>query len=408
MYRKMTITERFLRYVTIFSESKEGSDAVPSTGCQFDLANVLADDMRELGLCNVRVTDNCFVYAELPATPGCEDLPCMGLIAHMDTTPQFSGKDIKPQIIENYNGGEVLLAGSGDVLTPAQFPGLKELAGKTLITTDGTTLLGADDKAGIAEILCACEAVMKEGKPHGRIAIAFTPDEEVGLGVQQFDVPGFGADYAFTVDGGEVGGLAYENFNACAAHVAFRGLSVHPGSSKDTMINACLLAMEFNSMLPSCETPRDTEGYEGFFHLMEMKGDESHAELVYIVRDHDAARFDGRKAQLKHIEKIMNHRWGEGTVTVELREQYRNMREKIEPVIHIIDQARKAMEAVGMNPFEEAIRGGTDGAQLCYMGLPCPNLCTGGHACHGPFEHIAVEDMELCTRMLAELICSVK
>jgi len=404
----MTITERFLRYVTIYSESKEGCDVVPSTGCQFDLANVLADDMRELGLSNVRVTDNCFVYGELPATPGCEDLPCMGLIAHMDTTPQFSGADIKPQIIENYNGGEVVLAGSGDVLSPAQFPGMKELTGKTLITTDGTTLLGADDKAGIVEILCACEAVMKEGKPHGKIAIAFTPDEEVGLGVQQFDVPGFGADYAFTVDGGAIGGLAYENFNACAAHVEFRGLSVHPGSSKDTMINACLLAMEFNGMLPSCETPRDTEGYEGFFHLMEMKGDESHAELAYIVRDHDAARFDGRKAQLRHIEKIMNHRWGEGTVTVHLREQYRNMREKIEPVIHIIEQARKAMEAVGMKPFEEAIRGGTDGAQLCYMGLPCPNLCTGGHACHGPFEHIAVEDMELCTRMLVELICSVK
>jgi len=404
----MTIAERFLRYVTIYSESKEGVSAVPSTNCQFDLANVLADDMRELGLSNVRVTDNCFVYGELPATPGCEDLPCMGLIAHMDTTPQFSGADVKPQIIENYNGGDVVLPGSGAVLSPAQFPGLKELAGKTLITTDGTTLLGADDKAGIVEILCACEAVMKEGKPHGKIAIAFTPDEEVGLGVQQFDVPGFGADYAFTVDGGEVGGLAYENFNACAAHVEFRGLSVHPGSSKDTMINACLLAMEFNAMLPSCETPRDTEGYEGFFHLMEMKGDESHAELAYIVRDHDAARFDGRKAQLKHIEKIMNHHWGEGTVTVHLREQYRNMREKIEPVIHIIAQARKAMEAVGMKPFEEAIRGGTDGAQLCYMGLPCPNLCTGGHACHGPFEHIAVEDIELCTRMLVELICSVQ
>lgn len=400
----MTIMERFLRYVAINTESCEGVETVPSSQRQFDLAHVLADDMREIGLSNVRVTDNCFVYAELPATPGCEDLPCMGLIAHMDTTPQYSGADIKPQIIHNYDGGDITLAGTGTILSPSQFPGMKELVGKTLITTDGTTLLGADDKAGIVEILCACEAVMKEGKPHGKIAIAFTPDEEVGLGVQQFDVAGFGADYAYTMDGGEVGGLAYENFNACGAMVEFHGLSVHPGSSKDTMINACLLAMEFNAMLPSAEIPRETEGYEGFFHLMHMEGDETSAKLVYIIRDHDAARFDGRKAQMKHIEKIMNHRWGEGTVTVHLRDQYRNMREKIEPVIHIIDAARKAMEAVGMQPFDEAIRGGTDGAQLCYMGLPCPNLCTGGHAFHGPYEHIAVEDMELCTRMLVELI----
>ena len=400
----MTIMERFLRYVAINTESCEGVETVPSSQRQFDLAHVLADDMREIGLSNVRVTDNCFVYAELPATPGCEHLPCMGLIAHMDTTPQYSGADIKPQIIHNYDGGDITLAGTGTILSPSQFPGMKELVGKTLITTDGTTLLGADDKAGIVEILCACEAVMKEGKPHGKIAIAFTPDEEVGLGVQQFDVAGFGADYAYTMDGGEVGGLAYENFNACGAMVEFHGLSVHPGSSKDTMINACLLAMEFNAMLPSAEIPRETEGYEGFFHLMHMEGDETSAKLVYIIRDHDAARFDGRKAQMKHIEKIMNHRWGEGTVTVHLRDQYRNMREKIEPVIHIIDAARKAMEAVGMQPFDEAIRGGTDGAQLCYMGLPCPNLCTGGHAFHGPYEHIAVEDMELCTRMLVELI----
>lgn len=404
----MTIMERFLRYVAINTESCEEVETVPSSQRQFDLANVLAEDMREMGLSNVRVTDNCFVYAELPATPGCENLPCMGLIAHMDTTPQYSGANIKPQIISNYDGGDVVLSGTGTILSPAQFPGMKELVGKTLITTDGTTLLGADDKAGIVEILCACETVMKEGKPHGKIAIAFTPDEEVGLGVQQFDVAGFGADYAYTMDGGEVGGLAYENFNACGAQVEFHGLSVHPGSSKDTMINACLLAMEFNSMLPSAEIPRETEGYEGFFHLMHMEGDETSAKLIYIIRDHDAARFDGRKAQMKHIEKIMNHRWGEGTVTVHLRDQYRNMREKIEPVIHIIESARKAMEAVGMKPFDEAIRGGTDGAQLCYMGLPCPNLCTGGHAFHGPYEHIAVEDMELCRKMLVELIYGVK
>ena len=404
----MTIMERFLRYVAINSESCEEVQTVPSSQRQFDLANVLAEDMRELGLSNVRVTDNCFVYAELPATPGCEALPCMGLIAHMDTTPQFSGANIKPQIISNYDGGDITLAGSGEILSPAKFPDLTTLKGKTLITTDGTTLLGADDKAGIVEILCACEAIMKEGKPHGKIAIAFTPDEEVGLGVQQFDVAGFGADFAYTMDGGEVGGLAYECFNACSAVVEFHGFSVHPGTSKDLMINPCLLAMEFNNMLPAFEIPRETEGYEGFFHLMHMEGNESTARLVYIIRDHNAALFEGRKAQMKHIEKIMNHHWGEGTVTVTLRDQYRNMREKIEPVFHIIDAARAAMEKVGMKPFEEAIRGGTDGAQLCYMGLPCPNLCTGGHAYHGPYEHIAVEDMELCTKMLIELICGVK
>ena len=401
----MTVSERFLRYVAIPTDSTEGVEACPSSQRQFDLAKVLADDLRELGFANVRLTDNCFVYGEVPATEGMENLPVLGLIAHMDTAPAFSGENIKPQIIPNYDGGDVLLKGSGDILSPAQFPLMKTLVGKTLITTDGTTLLGADDKAGIAEIIAACEDVMKSGRPHGKIVVAFTPDEEVGLGVQHFDVPGFGADYAYTMDGGEIGGLAYENFNACAATVDFHGLSVHPGSSKDTMINACLLAMEFNSMLPACETPRDTEDYEGFFHLDEMSGDVSHAHLAYIVRDHDANRFEGRKAQLRHIEKIMNHRWGEGTVTLTLREQYRNMREKIEPCFYVIENARKAMKAVGMEPFDEAIRGGTDGAQLCYMGLPCPNLCTGGHAFHGPFEHIAIEDMELCVKMLVELVC---
>ena len=401
----MTVSERFLRYVSIPTQSSETGEGTPSTQCQFDLAKVLRDEMIEMGLANVRLTDNCFVYGELPATPGCEDKPCMGLIAHMDTAPAFSGDDIKPQIIANYDGGDVVLPATGAVLSPAQFPLMKTLVGKTLITTDGSTLLGADDKAGIAEILAACEDVMNSGRPHGKIVIAFTPDEEIGLGVHSFDVEHFGADYAYTLDGGELGGLSYENFNACEAKVEINGVSVHPGSSKDTMVNACLLAMEFNNMLPDCETPRDTEGYEGFFHLDEMSGDVSHAKLLYIVRDHSAARFDGRKEQLKHIEKIMNHRWGEDTVKLTLREQYRNMREKIEPCIHIVEKARKAMTAVGMEPFEEPIRGGTDGAQLCYMGLPTPNLCTGGHAFHGPYEHIAVEDMEACVRMLVEMIC---
>ncbi len=401
----MTVSERFLRYIAIPTQSSEAGETTPSTPCQFDLARVLRDEMIAMGLSNVRLTDDCFVYGELPATPGCENQPCMGLIAHMDTAPAYQGAGVHPQIIPNYDGGDVTLPATGAVLSPAQFPLMKTLVGKTLITTDGSTLLGADDKAGIAEILSACEAVMNSGRPHGKIVLAFTPDEEIGMGVAHFDVAGFGADYAYTLDGGALGEYSYENFNACEARVDITGLSVHPGSAKDTMVNACLLAMEFNSMLPAYETPRDTEGYEGFFHLDEMKGDVSSASLLYIVRDHDAARFEGRKAQMKHIEKIMNHRWGEGVVKLTLREQYRNMREKIEPCIHIVDKARSAMQAVGMEPFEEATRGGTDGAQLCYMGLPTPNLCTGGHAFHGPFEHIAVEDMEACVRMLVEMIC---
>lgn len=401
----MNASERLLKYVSIDSPSSETGEGTPSTACQFNLARVLADEMRTLGFENVRLTDNCFVYGDLPATPGMEHLPCLGLIAHMDTAPSFSGVGVKPQIIPNYDGGEVVLSATGELLSPSRFPHLKGLAGKTLITTDGSTLLGADDKAGIAEILTACETVLLEGRPHGKIAVAFTPDEEVGQGVHKFDVKSFGAAYAYTVDGGALGELSYENFNACEATVTFRGVSVHPGSSKDTMVNACLLAMQFNAMLPVAETPRDTEGYEGFFHMEAMEGDVSAAKLLYIVRDHDAARFEMRKAQLKHIEKIMNHRWGEGTVTVTLREEYRNMREKIEPCFFLIEAARTAMHAAGIEPFDEATRGGTDGAQLCYMGLPCPNLCTGGHAFHGPYEHIAAEEMDACACMLTELIC---
>lgn len=402
----MKASERLLRYVTISTPSSEESASTPSSACQFDLANVLADEMRAMGLCNVRVSDDCFVYGELPATPGLEDQPCLGLIAHMDTAPAFNGINVKPQMIPNYDGGDVILKGTGEVLSPEKFPHLKQLAGKTLITTDGTSLLGADDKAGIAEILTACEMVMETGRPHGKIAVAFTPDEEIGLGVQHFDVEGFGAQFAYTVDGSAPGELGYENFNACEAAVEITGVSVHPGSAKNKMINPCLVAMEFNAMLPSCETPRDTEGYEGFFHLCDMHGDAASAKLVYIVRDHSAERFEGRKEQLKHIEKILNERWGAGTVKLTIREQYRNMLEKIKPCFFLIENARKAMETVGIKPFDSAIRGGTDGSQLSYMGLPCPNLCTGGYDFHGPFEHIAAEDMDDCSAMLAELICS--
>ena len=404
----MKASERFLNYVRVHTASSEEGAQTPSSQCQFTLANQLGAEMKELGFANVRVTDNCFVYAELPATPGMEALPCLGLIAHLDTIPDFSGENVNPQVVANYDGGDVVLPATGDVLSVARFPKLKTLKGKTLITTDGTTVLGADDKAGIAEIMTACETIISQQIPHGRLAVAFTPDEEIGMGVHSFDVAGFGADFAYTVDGGALGDLNYENFNACAATVTFKGLSVHPGTSKDTMVNASLLAMRFNAMLPACDTPRDTENREGFFHLTEMKGDVENAELRYIVRDHDAARFDMRKEQLGHITEVMNSQWGEGTVTLAIRDQYRNMLEMIEPRFEIVEYARAAMRAAGFEPEEAPIRGGTDGAQLCYMGLPCPNLCTGGYACHGKYEHIAAEDMDAVVRMLVELVKLVR
>ncbi len=400
----MQTSERFLKYVRIHTASDDTVETVPSSKRQFDLAYPLADELKQLGFKNVRVTDNCFVYGELPATEGLEDMPVMGLIAHVDTIPEFSGENVKPQIIENYDGGDVVLEGSGDVLSPLRFPTLAKLKGKTLITTDGTTVLGADDKAGIAEIITACEHIIERGLPHCGIAVAFTPDEEIGMGVAEFDVKGFGANFAYTVDGGALGEISYENFNACAASIEFKGVSVHPGSSKNTMVNASLLAMQFNSMLPGGETPRGTENHEGFFHLASMSGDVENAELKYIVRDHDFARFEARKEQLKHIAKLMNEQWGEGSVKLSIREQYRNMLEMVQPEFWIVENAREAMRISGIEPFESPIRGGTDGARLSYMGLPCPNLCTGGYACHGRYEHITAEDLDAVADMLVELV----
>ena len=401
----MRAYERLLKYVKVHTTSDPNSGTHPSTLRQFDLAKILVEELKELGLTDAHVDEHCYVYATLPATPGQESAAPLGLIAHMDTAPDYPGEGVKPQLHPDYDGGDIVLSATGSVLSPARFPSLNGLKGKTLITTDGSTLLGADDKAGVAEIMTALERVIASGRPHGPVAVAFTPDEETGLGIAGFDVEGFGAAYAYTVDGGEVGELSYENFNACEATLDFRGVNVHPGSAKDTMVNASLLAMEYNAMLPSAETPRHTEGYEGFFHLEEMEGDVAHARLVYIVRDHDAGRFEARRDQLRHIAKVMNERWGEGAVTLTLRDQYRNMKEKIAPYPFLIENARAAMRAAGCEPFDAAVRGGTDGAQLCYRGLPCPNLCTGGFAFHGPFEHIAAEDMELCARMLEELIC---
>lgn len=404
----MRAYERLLNYVKVHTTSDPACAAAPSSACQLDLARQLADEMTALGLENAHVDEYGIVYGWLPATPGCEETPALGFIAHMDTSPDLSGEHVKPQLIEHYDGGDVLLAGSGHVLSPAAFPGLKKLAGMTLITTDGTTLLGADDKAGIAEILTAVEQVIASGAAHGRLCVAFTPDEEVGAGVDHFDVAKFGAAAAYTVDGGEEGEIAYETFNACSADVTVTGLSVHPGSSKDTMINAALVAMEFNALLPAADIPRLTEGYEGFFHLGAMKGDVEHAELHYIVRDHSRAAFELRKQMLRHAEKTLNERYGKPVVSVEIKDSYYNMAEKLADRMDLIENAKKAAQLAGMTPYTEAVRGGTDGCRLSYMGLPTPNLCTGGAAFHGRFEHIAVESMDRCAKMIELLMTTVR
>lgn len=400
----MRAYERLLKYVSVYTTSDPDSATVPSSMRQYDLAHQLVEELKALGLENVHVDENCVVYGWLSATAGCEKQPALGFIAHMDTAPDCAGENVKPQIIENYDGGDVLLAGSGEKLSPAAFPTLKKLAGMTLITTDGTTLLGADDKAGIAEIMTALESIISEKKPHGKLCIAFTPDEEVGAGVDHFDVEKFGAVYAYTVDGGEEGEIAYETFNACSAEVAVEGLSVHPGSAKDTMINAALVAMEFNALLPAADIPRLTEGYEGFFHLCDMSGDVEHAKLHYIVRDHDRATFEMRKKTLKHAAKTINEKYAREVIRLTIKDSYYNMAEKIAPHMELIENAKRACEKAGMKPFIEAVRGGTDGCRLSFMGLPTPNLCTGGFAFHGPYEHIAVESMDRCAKMVEYLM----
>jgi tripeptide aminopeptidase len=400
----MKAYERLLKYVTVHTTSDDKSGTHPSSKCQFNLANQLVVEMKELGISNVRVDEHAYVYGEIPATSGYENGPSIGLIAHMDTSPDASGENVKPQIIENYNGEDVILPATKDVLSVKAFPHLKELKGRTLITTDGSTLLGADDKAGIAEILTACEIILASDIPHGKICIGFTPDEEVGEGADYFDVKNFGADYAYTVDGGREGEIEYENFNAASCEFKIRGVSVHPGSSKDTMVNASLVAFEINSMLPSGDTPRNTKGYEGFYHLTDMEGDVTNAILSYIIRDHSESMFEARKETLKHIADLMNEKYGEGTVQLVIKDSYRNMLEMIEPNFHLIENARVAIKNVGIEPITTPIRGGTDGARLSFMGLPCPNLGTGGFAYHGNFEHITVEGMDLATMVIIEIL----
>lgn len=400
----MRAYERFLNYAVIRTPSDENSGTCPSSDCQFHLAKVLVEEMKELGIEDARVDEKCYVYGTVPATPGYEEKAKIGFIAHMDTVSDYCDHDIVPVIHENYDGGDLVLGTSGRSLTVKDFPHLPDLKGRTLITTDGTTVLGADDKAGIAEILTLVERLNEENIPHGTICIAFTPDEEIGSGADHFNVKEFGADFAYTLDGDTEGEIQYENFNACRADFEIEGFGVHPGSSKDTMINACLVAMEINSMLPGCETPRGTEEYEGFYHLMSMQGDVTKAELHYIVRDHDKHLFQARKSTLRLIEKNLNEKWGTGTVKLTIKDQYQNMAEIIASCMHLIENAKTACENADVIPQIIPIRGGTDGCRLSFEGLPCPNLGTGGHAYHGPYEHITAEGMDKAVDVVVELV----
>ena len=397
----MRAYERFLRYIHFETASDEKSESRPSTPGQLVLGRALVQEMLNLGIRDAHMDGHGYVYGSIPATA--EGYPVIGLIAHMDVSDAVPCAPMNERIIENYDGGDVLLAG-GDVLSPADYPELQDRAGKDLIVTDGKTLLGADDKAGIAEIMTACERILSGDAPHGKICIAFTPDEEIGCGADSFNVAAFGADYAYTVDGDDVGAIEYENFNAAGARFVFHGKSVHPGSAKNKLVNAALLAMEFDSMLPSQERPEHTEGYEGFYYLCDMAGDTENAKLDYIIRDHDRARFEDRKACVARIAEYMNAKYGEGTVEYAVKDSYYNMREVIEPHMHIIRRAENAYRAVGVEPYAKPIRGGTDGSRLSFMGLPCPNLATGGMNYHGRFECIAVQDMDRMTDMLVALL----
>ena len=400
----MKAYERLLKYVKFDTRSSDESGSHPSTPSQFMLARALADELTTLGCADVRISGTCYVYATVPATAGLEQLPALGFIAHMDTSPDFSGENVDPIITENYDGNDLPLSDSGRTLSVKAFPHLTKLKGRTLITTDGKTLLGADDKAGIAEIMTLAE-LLSDGTPHCTVKIAFTPDEEIGEGADDFDVEGFGAAFAYTVDGGEEGSLEYENFNAASAEFTVNGVNVHPGSAKDVMLNASLVAMEINSMLPENEIPARTEGYEGFFHLTDMRGAVESAKLSYIVRDHDAESFRSRCDLLLDIERKMKAKYGDEAVSLKLREQYRNMKEMVYPAhAHLIENAKAAARAVGIEPSVEPIRGGTDGARLSFMGLPCPNLGTAGYAFHGPYEHVTVEGMDKVTEILLEIV----
>ena len=400
------VIEKFLNYVKIDTQSDENSTACPTTAKQHNLAKLLVKELEEMGAEDITYdTEHCYVYASIPASEGCDGRPVLGFIAHMDTAPAVTGENVKPRIIENYDGKDIVLNEEKNiVMKVSDFPELVEYTGKRLIVTDGTTLLGADDKAGVAEIMTMAEQLLlSRDIPHGKIRIGFTPDEEVGAGADHFDVKLFGADYAYTVDGGKLGELEYENFNAAGATVTFHGRSVHPGDAKNKMVNALLLAMEFQNMLPVFENPMYTEKYEGFYHLDLLSGSVEKAQAEYIIRDHDKDKFEQKKETFLKIGDYLNEKYGKDTVLIEMKDSYYNMREIIEQHMQLIENAKAAMEEAGVNPIVVPIRGGTDGARLSYMGLPCPNLCTGGHNFHGRFEYICADSMEKIVEILLKL-----
>ena len=397
----ITASERFLRYVTFDTKSDEFSETCPSTDKQKVFGAYLVEEMKGIGIQDAYMDGHGYVYGTVPGDPR---LPTIGLIAHMDTSPDASGENVKAKIVE-YHGGDVCLnEEKGIFLRECDYPSLKNHHGKHLIVTDGTTLLGADDKAGIAEIMAAAEFLMTTKINHATLKIGFTPDEEIGRGADLFDVKGFGADFAYTADGGAIGEIEYENFNAAGAKVVFHGLNIHPGSAKDKMVNSQYIAMEFQSLMPAHQKPESTEGYEGFIHLTDMEGEVEQSTLRYIIRDHDMTKFEEKKAVMAAAAEFLNKKYGEGTVELTLKDSYFNMKKCIEPCMHIVQKAKKAMCDAGMEPVEVPIRGGTDGARLSYEGLPCPNLCTGGENYHGRFEYIPVEDMEKCVQMLINIL----
>ncbi|MBR1851989.1 MAG: peptidase T [Lachnospiraceae bacterium] len=400
------VTQKFLRYVKIDTQSSEESQSTPSTMKQHDLAKLLIRELEEMGAAEIVYDkDHCYVYASVPATVGCEAAPVLGFISHMDTSPAVTDTDVKPHIVEAYDGGDIVLNETqGIVMRVADFPELSGLVGKDLIVTDGTTLLGADDKAGIAEIMTMAEYLLRHPEiPHGKIRISFTPDEEIGCGADHFDVKFFGADYAYTVDGGALGELEYENFNAAGAKLHVHGRSVHPGDAKNKMRNAILIAQEFQSLLPVEQNPMYTEGYEGFFHLDAINGTVEEVVADYIIRDHDRLLFERKKELFLQCAAFLNQKYGDGTIDVDMRDSYYNMREILEPHMHLIDRAKEAMEELGITPIVTPIRGGTDGARLSFMGLPCPNLCTGGANYHGRYEYVCVQSMEAVVEILVKL-----
>jgi len=396
-----SVSERFLRYVSFDTQSCETSPTCPSTARQKLLGAAILEEMKAMGISDAFMDEDGYVYGTVPGDPS---LPTIGLIAHMDTSPDASGANIRTRVVE-YTGGDICLnEEKGIFMTVKDYPNLNNHIGKHLIVTDGTTLLGADDKAGIAEIMTAAEALLKLNGRHATLKIGFTPDEEIGRGADRFDVQGFGADYAYTVDGGPIGELEYENFNGASAHAVFHGRNIHPGSAKNKMINSQYIAMEFVNLLPVHQRPESTEGYEGFIHLTDMKGEVELSELYFIVRDHDMEKFEEKKAVMGAAADYINAKYGAGTLELTVKDSYFNMRKHIEPVMYVIDRAKAAMEKVGIRPLEVPIRGGTDGARLSYEGLPCPNLFTGGENFHGRFEFIPVEDMEKSVELLVTIM----